>query len=76
MTTFKTIYFAYFHSIMMYSIVFWGNYTESKSLSSTKENQSNDWVWISDTLQTIISIIENNNITFTINTILNEIFVT
>ena len=61
---------------MMYSIVFWGNYTESKSLSSTKENQSNDWVWISDTLQTIISIIENNNITFTINTILNEIFVT
>jgi hypothetical protein len=61
---------------MTYSIVFWANYTESKSLSSTKENQSNDWVWISDTLQTIISIIENNNITFTINTILNEIFVT
>jgi hypothetical protein len=29
LTTLKMVYFAYFHSIMEYGIIFWGNSTES-----------------------------------------------
>lgn len=32
MTTFKIIYFAYFHWIIMYGIVLWGNSVESKTV--------------------------------------------
>jgi hypothetical protein len=28
----KKIYFAYFHSVISYGIIFWGNYTESKKV--------------------------------------------
>jgi hypothetical protein len=28
--TLKTIYFAYFHSLMRYGIIFWGNSSDSK----------------------------------------------
>jgi hypothetical protein len=30
--TLKLVYFAYFHSIMSYGIIFWGNSTDSKKL--------------------------------------------
>jgi hypothetical protein len=30
--TFKSIYFAYFHSIMKYGIIFWSNYPKSKMM--------------------------------------------
>jgi len=29
-TTFKMIYFAYFHAVMEYGLIFWGNSVESK----------------------------------------------
>jgi hypothetical protein len=32
LTTLKTVYFACFHSVMEYGIIFWGNSTESKRI--------------------------------------------
>jgi hypothetical protein len=37
--TLRMVYFAYFHSIMEYGIMFWG--ASSESLYSAKENNSN-----------------------------------
>jgi hypothetical protein len=41
--TLKTVYFAYFHSLMMYGIIFGGNSTDSKKvfIYITKENYQN-----------------------------------
>jgi hypothetical protein len=42
MDTLKMIYFAYFHSILKYGIMFWGNHTDSmKSLSFAEEGCEN-----------------------------------
>jgi hypothetical protein len=42
LNTLKIIYFAYFHSIMEFGIIFWGVSVESKSLSATKKNNQNN----------------------------------
>jgi hypothetical protein len=76
MTTFKTIHFAYFHSIMTYSIVFWGNSVESKRVFHLPKKIRIMTGSESKTSWKPLFVTENNDITFTINTILNEIFVT
>jgi len=45
MNTLKMIYFAYFHSIINYGIIFWGNSTECKKvlLGPKENNQNHDW---------------------------------
>jgi hypothetical protein len=44
--TLKMIYFAYFHSIINYGIIFWGNSTETKKVffGSKGNNQNYDRV--------------------------------
>jgi hypothetical protein len=37
-TSIKTIYFAYFHSLLEYGIVFWGNCRKRKSVQTAKES--------------------------------------
>jgi hypothetical protein len=36
-TTLKIIYFAYFHAVMDYDVIFWGNSEESKSSANSKK---------------------------------------
>jgi hypothetical protein len=39
--TLTVIYFAYFHSRIIYGIIFWGNSTGSERVSVTKETREN-----------------------------------
>jgi hypothetical protein len=48
--TLKLVYFAYFHSVMSYGIIFWGNSTDSKRVSSKRK-----WWMISLQLYNIMS---------------------
>jgi hypothetical protein len=37
----KMIYFSYFHSVMTYGLLFWGQSPDSKNFQAAKENNQN-----------------------------------
>jgi hypothetical protein len=44
--TLLMVYYAYFHSIIHYGIIFWGNSSYAINVLFTKENdQNNSWDW-------------------------------
>ena len=76
LNTIKMIYFAYFHAIIEYGIIFWGNSVESKRIfqkKKKKKNQNHDRNYSKDFMQTAVSRITDINFSFSIHILPDEI---